>query len=95
MPKRTKRENAEIVEIYYGIDSATHEVVSVSRTRGGMLSRIGKFGSVNHPIHPSNRNDPRTEVIVVWHLTDVISFPPFMRDSESTKADIARLIHPK
>lgn len=78
--------------IFYGINPTTFEVESVSRTRGGELHKWAKNGQlVTHAIHPSNRNDPRTEVIVVWHLTDVISFPAYMYDADAKKAAVAEL----
>jgi hypothetical protein len=91
MARLTNSQKNEIVEHYYGIDPTTHEVVSVSRTRGGTLLRMGRFGSVNHPIHSSNKDNPRNEVVVVWSLTDIISFPPQFLHAEYAKRELAEL----
>jgi hypothetical protein len=58
----------------YGINVHTLEVESVSLTNGGMLTRWSKSGPYSHPVAG---RQPRSEVVIVFNLTDVIElYPP-------------------
>lgn len=80
----TKAYQQEIVEVFYGINPRTKRVERVSRTRGGSLSKMGADANfVTHHIM-AGRN-AETEIVVVFHLTDVFGFPAGMEDAEWVK----------
>jgi hypothetical protein len=90
MARRTKRENEETVEIFYGINPRTFEVDSVFLTRGGTLRKHGRdLATATH--HILHGRDARTEIIIVWHLTDLVSFAPAMSGGEFAKEQLAEL----
>jgi hypothetical protein len=89
MAKRTKQSKEEIVKIFYGINSKTFEVESVSLTRGAVLTKFGK--DLEYIRHPIAGRDARTEVVIVFHLTEIFSVSAQMSDAESTKKRIEEL----
>lgn len=80
----TKAYKQEIVEVFYGINPRTKRVERVSRTRDGTLSKMGADATfVTHHIMPDRKAE--TEIVVVFHLTDVFGFPAGMEDAEFVK----------
>lgn len=90
MARLTKREAQQIVEVFYGIDPKTFEVERVSLTRDGVLHKYNRDGL--HGTHAIlHGRQARTEIIIVWHLTDLISFPVGLDDDEYRKSRIAEM----
>lgn len=91
MGRRTRKDNEQYVETYYGIDPKTHKVVSVSKTRGGTLIRWDSETAMSHrhPIAPGRM--AQSEVVVVYGLRDVFCVTVGFEDGESTKRRIAEL----
>lgn len=86
----TKQESEETRTIFYGIHPKTFEVVSVYLTKGNSLHYSATNGaSVHHPV--LHGREPRAEIVVVWGLTDIISFPPFALGSDSYRRDLEEL----
>lgn len=81
MPPRkgTKAYNEEYVYAYYGIHMDTFEIGSVYQKRDGTLS--GPHGS--HYVARGQRAE--SEIMLVYHLTDVRMLPIHMVESHSTK----------
>ena len=85
-----KQSDSEVIEVFYGIDPSTFEVKRVSLTRGGTLSKSTKDGwSFSHRIE--HGRNARTEVIIVFNLTDIFSVPPQYENVEETKRRTAEL----
>jgi hypothetical protein len=90
MGRMTKREEGLIVESFYGIDPKTFEVERVSLTKGNDLRKMGRnLQSYTHSI--LHGRDPRTEIIIVWHLSDIISFREGVFTDEQIKEGVERL----
>lgn len=90
MARRTKRQNEEIVERFYGIDPKTFEVARISLTRSGTLTRRWDDGRV-YPHHIMRGRDARSEVIVVFGLTNIFSVLVQYDSAESTQDRIKEL----
>lgn len=90
MARLTKREKDATIETFYGINPKTFEVESVHLTKGGHLIKYGRdLQSYSHYIE--HNRDPRSEVRIVFGLTDIISFRTGMSDAEHIKGKIAEL----
>lgn len=90
LARNTRKNQNEIVEHYYGINRETFEIESVSKTRGGTLSKSGKDGSYSTH-HIIGDRQAKTEIVIVWGLTDIISFPAQFDGGEMTKRQMADL----
>lgn len=75
--KGTKAWKGEITTVFYGINPETLEVDRVTMTRDRTISRLSKSGAM-HTHHVLQGRDPRTEVNVVYHLTDIVQLPAFL-----------------
>ena len=87
------KRNVERLEAYiYGI-GAGHKVESVAVYKKGRSVRLsGPHGT--HLVHRSNEGSTRgwmREVMLVWHLTNLISIPAELLGSESDKKKIEDL----
>lgn len=90
MARRTKQQESETVETFWGINPKTFEVECVSLTRGGMLRKFNAdMIQSNHAVLFGRK--PIHEVSIVWGLTDIISFPTIQDGSEYAKRGIAEL----
>jgi hypothetical protein len=75
---------------FYGINPKTFRVESVSVTRGGTLRKWGPDATfATH--HLAHGRQAKSEIIIVWGLTDLIEIYPQLDDSESTKQKLAEL----
>jgi hypothetical protein len=73
--------NDEITEFFYGINLKTFAVESVSKTRGGRLSKSLPDGTVySQMIAPGK--DAQSEVVIMFGLTDVVRIPAIFWSSE-------------
>jgi len=86
MPRKaTKAYKNEVWEVFYGINPKTFEVESVSKSRGGVLTRWGKEGVHTHPILTGRQ--ARNEVVIVYGLTDIfVSRPPLPKPTQCRSA---------
>ena len=90
MPRKaTKAYKNEVWEVFYGINPKTFEVESVSKSRGGVLTRWGKEGVHTHPILTGRQ--ARNEVVLVYGLTDIFVVNPHFENQESTRKRIEEL----
>jgi hypothetical protein len=86
----TKKEQEQIESVFYGIDPETFEVSSVSVTRGGILRRWHKSGTCHtHTIGPGRQ--ARTEIVVLYGLTDLFEVFPQYENADNTKNKIEEL----
>jgi hypothetical protein len=70
MVRKTRKNNDEITHEFYGINSTTFAVESVSLTRGGTLSKMTLDGYRSHII-PAGRY-PRSEIMLVFGLVELV-----------------------
>jgi len=90
MARKTRRENEEIVETYFGIDPKTFEVKTVSRTRGGTLTKWNRdLAPYSH--HIEHGRNAQAEVRIVFGLTDIFGVPEALVNSENTKNRVKEL----
>ena len=87
MARLTKQQSQEIIGVFYGINRE-YEVERVSLTRGGTLSRWNKNGVYSHP---TAGRDPRTEVIVVFDLSDIVEVHQFSFGTEHEDKVVAEI----
>ena len=90
MGRKTRQQQEEIVETFYGINPKTFKVESVSRTRGGTLTKWNE-DAVPYSHHIEHGRDPKSEVLIVFGLIDIFGVPEFLVSSESTKMRINEL----
>jgi hypothetical protein len=90
MARKTRRENEEIVETYFGINPKTFEVQTVSRTRGGTLTKWNS-DAVPYSHHIEHGRNAQSEVRIVFGLTDIFGVPEVLVDSENTKKRVEEL----
>jgi len=90
MVRKRRQNQEEIVETFFGINPETFEVESVSRTRGGTLSRWGKGGSY-YTHHIEHGRAAQSEVGIVFGLTDIFSVPEILINSEDIKKRVQEL----
>ena len=88
MPRLTKAQQRETTQVYYGINLSTCDVELVFLHRDGSLT--------NHSASPSTHyvfggRAVETEILLVWHLGHLISFPPGMEQQPWTKEEITNL----
>src|SRR5262249_32889231 len=88
MPRMTRRERDEVVSTFYGINRETFEVECVYVTRGRELQKWGKDATC-HSHHTLGRL-PRTEIVVVYGLTELIEFP-LIHDKEERERKVQAL----
>ena len=86
----TNQQKAEIVSTFYGINHKTLQIDRVSVTRGGMLHRSGK-GVLSHSHVVHTGETPRSEIRIVYELTDLIEIPSLLWAADSSKQQIAEL----
>jgi hypothetical protein len=90
MARRTAQSDGEYIWAFYGINRKTFEVESVWQTRGGMLSYSNRNGhSYSH--HIAKGRDAKSEVIIVFELTDIFEVPIALVGTEHTKLRIKEL----
>ena len=69
----TNEEQGLIVETFYGINPTSFAIEGVSLTSSGMLRKYGRDMKVSeHPV--LSGRSPQTEIVLVWHLREIISF---------------------
>jgi hypothetical protein len=89
MARLTKPRKQETVTVFYGINRML-DVERVSLDRGGTLSRWGRDANLfSHHVGP-NRH-ARSEVVIVFNLTDIIEMPPMAENDASNKQRINEL----
>ena len=86
----TRLEGGEIIETLYGINPKTFDVETVSLNRGGELRKLGKDVEPRTH-HVAHARDPKSEVRIVFGLTNVFSVPQALVDQESTKRRVEEL----
>jgi hypothetical protein len=86
----TSRQKEEITSTFYGINRKTLQVESVSVTRGGGLRRSGK-GVPNHSHVIHTGETPRSEIWIVYELTDLVEIPSLLWAADSSKQQIAQV----
>jgi hypothetical protein len=75
MARLTKRQKEETISTFFGINPKTFNVEMVSLTRGGTLRKWGPDATfVTHAI--LHGRQPKSEIITVWGLTDLIETYP-------------------
>jgi hypothetical protein len=85
MARLTKRQKDEIITVFFGIDPESLDVVRVSLTRGGTLTRWSRGGHFHqHYVSPPRR--AQDEVHIVYSLTDIIAVPVQFENSEMYKS---------
>jgi hypothetical protein len=90
MAKGTQQSREEITELFYGINPTTFEIESVSKTRGGMLTRSAKDGLIiSHPM--TRGGDTQNEIALVFGLMDVFSVPAKLWNSERRVRQVEEL----
>jgi len=90
MARLKKHEEGLIVETFYGINKRTFAVESVSLTEGGVLRKYNQDMQVSeHPV--LHGKSPQTEIVIVWHLTDLISFRQGFSNEKKVKEAIEGL----
>ena len=77
------------IETFFGINPKTFEVESVSRTRGGTLSRWNENGVYSHNIE--HGRNAQAEVAIVFGLREIFSVPELLVNSENTKQRVEEL----
>ncbi|MCD8566381.1 MAG: hypothetical protein LRY36_00320 [Alphaproteobacteria bacterium] len=80
-----RKNQDEYVDVYYGIDIDTCEVKPVWVTRGGNMA----CGTHTHQIMPGR--DVRSELIIVFNLSNQIRFHPSSLQEEYAKRQIEEL----
>lgn len=88
--KRTKAYQNETIAVWYGIDRKTKSVHMVWESRSGSLSRSGK-GVEPYTHHMSPGRQASTEIVVVFHLSDLFSTSPALMNDEFNKKRVAEL----
>jgi hypothetical protein len=83
MPRMTRRKRDEVVSTFYGINPKTFEVEAVYVTRGRELQKWGKDATYHS--HQILGRLPRTEIVVVYGLTELIEFPLFHSEEEKQR----------
>jgi hypothetical protein len=91
MARLTKRQQDETVSVFYGLNPRTLEVDTVYVTRGGDLTKWTKAGNTHTHHNSHHPNDPRTEIIIVYELTDLIETSPELTNDKHTKLQLAEL----
>jgi hypothetical protein len=90
MARLTKRQKDEIITVFFGIDPESLDVIRVSLTRGGTLTRWGRGGHFHqHYVSPPRR--AQDEVHIVYSLTDIIEVPVQFENNEMYKGRIDAL----
>lgn len=74
MKKGTNAYKNETITHFYGIHSDTLEVVHITHSRGGTLTRWHRNGRTSPP-HRYQGPKPKAEIHTVFNLTDVKEFP--------------------
>jgi hypothetical protein len=87
MMRLTRAQREEIVSTFYGINSDTCEVETVAVTRGGKLLRHTDLSSCI--LTPGRQ--VRTEIRLMYGLTDLIEVHPQFQDTEHVKQQLDEL----
>lgn len=90
MARRTKRQNSEYVTVYYGINPKTFTVESIWQQRDGTLVKSAASG-IGGQHYPLKGRSAEHEILVVWHLTDIVSTPVNFIDAEFAKESRRKL----
>lgn len=90
MARMTRRQEAEIVSTYYGINPTTFRVEGIGLTKTGTLVKFTEEGIAGTHQVMQGRS-AKAEVHVVWGLTDVIEIPTILAGSTSARVVIEEL----
>jgi hypothetical protein len=90
MARLTEHEQGLTVETFYGINPTTFEIESVSLTKGGVLRKHGRDMQF-HEHALLDGHSPQTEIVIVWHLRELISFPEGIFSEEEKARSLGEL----
>lgn len=90
MARKTRRQQEEIINEIYGINSKTFEVESISVTRGGTMTRYGKDGGF-YTHHIEHGRPARGEAGIVFGLVELVDVHPLYAGAEQRKIITERL----
>jgi hypothetical protein len=87
MMRLTRAQREEIVSTFHGINSDSYQVETVGLTRGGRLLRHSDLST--YALTPGRQ--VRTEIRLVYGLSDLIEVHPQFQDTEHVKQQLEEL----
>ncbi len=90
MARRTRKQDREYATVHYGINPKTFAVETVWQQSDGTLvkSAVTGVGGTHYPLPGRSAEH---EILVVWHLTDIMSAPANLMDAEVAKENRRKL----